>query len=830
MRILFFAAFMVLLTGSCNRKSTDLNENFDKINDRVWVGKDFWAVPLEDWQVSGGRLEGTGDIRSRVHILTRTLNGENGDLFVSARMGLIDGRTGINASGFEIGIVDDEDSDIRAACYFGRGVNAGISTEGFIYLGGMSMQLPENFDLTGFRLSVHGVGDESGYSLTLQAEDINRVSGQLNLDLNSAPKGHIALVKNHRWDDSHGGGSPFWFDDISIKGSQVHLSEDNSFGPVLWTMYTLSNNILKLTAQMPPLGLDDPDIVSLEIKKDGKWEEIVTERIDNSARTAVFRIEGWIPDSDVLYRVGYNPDGGRRSSSVHYYEGVVRKEPEDRPMVFGGLTCQMHYGFPYTPLVRNLESKDPDILYFSGDQLYEQNGGYPVKREPVDVSILNYLGKYYMFGWAFGDLMKDRPAIVTPDDHDVYHGNLWGEGGEPMEGTNTSTSIGYIQSPEFVNVVHRTQCGHLPDPYDPTPMKRNMSVWYTSLNYGGVSFAIISDRIFKSGPSNVSFWEGREDHLTGPLEDPRSIESAELSFIGQRQKQFLKHWVGDWNGVYMKVLLSQTTLGNLATHHGNYDGFLYGDLDSGGWPKMQRDSVIRLIRKGFVFHINGDQHLTSLVQYGVDDYRDAGWSFCTPAIAVGYQRWFLPDLMGFSVNGRPEHGLANTGNYEDAFGNLNYVYAVGNPPPSNLSVRRYDLADEKASGFGIVRFDPSDRSIKIESYRFRFNEDYPDGNQFPGFPVTISQFDNYGRGAVAYLPKIEISGPEDPVIRVINEITGELEYIVRISGNSFTPHVFSHDTFTIEAGYPETDRWVSYEGVTPLLHDDDTTITISLEI
>ena len=461
-------------------------------------------------------------------------------------------------------------------------------------------------------------------------------------------------------------------------------------------------------------------------------------------------------------------------------------------------------------------SINPDILYFSGDQIYEQNGGYPVKRSPVETSILNYLGKYYMFGWAFGDLMKNRPTIVTPDDHDVYHGNLWGEGGEELSGTNTSSSTGYMQSPEFVNVVHKTQCGHLPDPHDPSPMKRNISVWYTSLNYGGVSFAIISDRIFKSGPTNVAFWEGREDHLTKPLKDPSSIESTELSLLGSRQKKFLEAWIEDWKGVYMKVLLSQTPFANAATHHGGITNYLYGDLDSGGWPKMQRDSILRIIRKAFTLHINGDQHLTSLIQYGVENFRDAGWSFCTPAIAVGYQRWFLPDIMNVPYSNRPDHGYDNTGYYTDAFGNKNYVHAVGNPAQISLPVmasERYVLAHEKASGFGIIRFDPSERNIYLESYRFLFDKNNPKENQFPGFPLTINQFDNYGKKATAWLPDLKIINGKDPVVRIVNERTGELEYIVRIKGQSFSPKVFSNDLFTIEIGYPELDQWIKFEKI-----------------
>ena len=64
--------------------------------------------------------------------------------------------------------------------------------------------------------------------------------------------------------------------------------------------------------------------------------------------------------------------------------------------------------------MKNLKKLDPDLLYFSGDQIYEPNGGYRIIRQPADLSILNYLGKYYMFGWAFGDLMRTGRPFVHP--------------------------------------------------------------------------------------------------------------------------------------------------------------------------------------------------------------------------------------------------------------------------------------------------------------------------------------------------------------------------------------------------------------------------------
>jgi alkaline phosphatase D len=203
-------------------------------------------------------------------------------------------------------------------------------------------------------------------------------------------------------------------------------------------MHTLSNNrdqdghVLKMTAQMPPLGEADSQEVALEVQRGGQWQEIGREVIQPGGP------HRHVPDRPLvgirkMCLTGWSTKpNDRRTHCGTSGPGTVRRDPVDRPVSVAGLTCQMHYGFPYQPLVKNLKALDPDVLYFSGDQLYEQNGHYGVIREPADRAILNYLRKWYMFGWAFGDVMRDRPTIVLPDDHDVYHGNLWGEGGREM--------------------------------------------------------------------------------------------------------------------------------------------------------------------------------------------------------------------------------------------------------------------------------------------------------------------------------------------------------------------------------------------------------------
>ena len=66
-------------------------------------------------------------------------------------------------------------------------------------------------------------------------------------------------------------------------------------------------------------------------------------------------------------------------------------------------------------IVKNIKAQDPDLLFFSGDQSYDHRSHYAA---------------WLLFGRQFGEIIKDRPTIAIPDDHDVGQGNLWGEGGK----------------------------------------------------------------------------------------------------------------------------------------------------------------------------------------------------------------------------------------------------------------------------------------------------------------------------------------------------------------------------------------------------------------
>jgi alkaline phosphatase D len=821
---------LFVAVSSCAKKN-QFTSDFGNTNDRIWIGKDFWSVPIEDWKIEGGKLHGRGNIsQARVNLLTNVISPGAGTFEIQLEANITPEGDALGSAGLLVGVHDEENSDIRAASYFGKGIPAGVSTEGFAFLSDKRTELPENFDFSGFTVTVNGNNDR----LSLKVRDKNDINSEELISNVENIHGLIAIAYNIMpGENNKTGNTTFSFDKLQVSGSKILNTPDNAFGPVLWTMHTLNRNTLKLMALLPPLGKNDSEMVNLQLKQDGNWRTVATENIELNSHTAVFTLNNWDSTKDTEYRVEFIEKNKNGSETPEYYSGTVRKDPIDRPLKFGGLTCQFYSGFPYTPLIKNLEKLNPDMLYFSGDQIYEANGGYPIKREPEDLSILSYLGKYYMFGWAFGDLMRDRPTICTPDDHDVFHGNLWGKSGEAMPADSRIGTVGgYYQSAKMVNVVNRTQCGQLPDPYDPTPVKQGISVWYTSLNYGRISFAIISDRQFKSGPESVANWAGRNDHLTEMPKNPSILDNPALKMIGERQLLFLNEWIADWDNTDMKVLLSQTVFANAATHHGSkdgsFDGYLLGDLDSGGWPKSGRDKVIKIMRKGAAFHINGDQHLPTIIQYGLDEYRDAGFSFCTPSISNIYVRWFLPDEMGYPVIDRPEHKYPNTGKYADAFGNKNYVFAVGNPGDIiNDRSSRYNQSQLRVSGFGMITFDQRERSIVMDAWRFLADVENPNPmrDQFPGWPLKISQFDNFGLNAVNVLPRITVDKPNQ-LFQIRDEKSGETVQIFRMNGTEVQPKLHESGTFTLLIGEGEKTQKIS--GLTTQRNSNGQNVSVSL--
>jgi len=572
---------------------------------------------------------------------------------------------------------------------------------------------------------------------------------------------------------------------------------------ICFALYTVHNNTMKMTAQLYPLKEGEDRNVQLQIKKGRKFKQIAKAKVIEDGWTALFRVENWDTTKDIEYRLTHGKNA--------YYTGTIRKDPADKDTIvvaaFTGNSIYPGHGgdIPKTDIVENIKKLQPDLLFFSGDQVYDHNRHYAY---------------WLKFGRDFGEIIRNIPTVTIPDDHDVGHANLWGAGGKKSN-TRAGHDGGYAAPVEYVKMVERAQTSHLPDPYDPTPIQRGIGVYYTALTVGRVSFAIIEDRKFKSGPQGLVPRQGpRPDHIRNPNYDPKSVDVPGAKLLGERQLKFLRDWGADWRGSDMKCVLSQTVFCGGAHLHGSRKNRLHADLDSNGWPQTGRNKALREIRKAFAFMIAGDQHLGTIVHHGVDEWNDSGYSLCVPSIANLYLRWWAPLEQGKNRDeGMPEY----LGEFLDGFGNKITMLAVANPG----EMENHDKLTTRSAGFGVVKFNKKRREITVECWPRNIDIADPAARQYPHWPRTIKQQDNYGRKAVAYLPTIKVDGMKDPVVQVIDESDGEIVYTIRIKGTSLRPKVFEAGTYTIKVGEQDTGKIKTLNNVQLMTSDKSRTIKVS---
>lgn len=111
---------------------------------RPWIGPDFWANPLQDWQLHDGRIECivSGGDRS-VALLTQEILPTPGTLLIEVELGPLqpDLKMEEGWAGLRIGTRGNF-KDYRDDAIFGRGVNCGVSTDGRLFIADLSASAP----------------------------------------------------------------------------------------------------------------------------------------------------------------------------------------------------------------------------------------------------------------------------------------------------------------------------------------------------------------------------------------------------------------------------------------------------------------------------------------------------------------------------------------------------------------------------------------------------------------------------------------------------------------------------------------------------------------
>lgn len=740
---------------------------------RPWIGPEYWTNPLMNWRLSEGRIENThGGWVNEVHVLTHQLKPGNGDFAMSVRIGELEGSSGgaeeVGFVGFKFGAVghrNDYRSNVLHDLSNGFAkeltqeppIRAGIATDGRLLIGSNFSSdriRPQQLNDATLKLDVsyRGRTVKARLSVSYTGREIASFESTIERD---ALVGNVALAchglnlpRGYNRSAEDIGHPRFWFADWKVSGGKFRANSEQTFGPILWSQYTVQANTLKLMAFFTPMEEEASRQAELQVRAGSGWETIARSEIEPLSSAALFRVDNWDGAVDRDYRVSYSWDS-LQGPQLATWEGTVRKDPVDKEtIVMAGFSCSNSELFPNRFLTENVLQQDPDLLFFAGDQIYESNGGYWIVRADTRAEVpraaLNYLGKWWLSMIGFRDLLKDRSSVMTPDDHDVYSNDLWGKGGIPM--TRVRTFGGYGMHADWVKMVEFTQMGHRPDPPDATPVGQGIRYYTTSLDVGGVSFALINDRKFKSAPGDVvdamePLFAMRGERNLPQIDtineenfDTRQLDRRDLELLGKRQLDFLREWGKD--GKKLRAVLSQSPF--CQPHH-----LMLADMDSNGWPQSGRRRALEVIREANAIMVHGDLHFATLVQQGIDDWEDAGWTYTLTSVSTQTHRAWRPKVEGGNRQpGMPDH----TGRYLDGWGNKITVWAAANPysfliedPYQGDGERTLEYLRNSGQGYGIVRFHKADESVTFESWPVYGNFRSPDSHeQHPGFPKTVS--------------------------------------------------------------------------------------------
>jgi len=815
-----------------------------------WLGPEWWANRLQDWSRTGtdGQTIQCSPTRAflswRVaHDMVHPLNLSKGNLNVSVTVTLTPSApkkplTSDSLAGLLIGTgntLDDpmgrmmifdfqkpKKSKLAYAKVIGSGIAIGISGDSQLRIIDLDAgKVIAEAKVPGIKNQTLQVTSQSkGSKITLTA---TCGTAKTSATFPAARlKGGIALTSHSGTQAKEKSSLISTFSQYTPKSG---FDQDNqqAVGPIVAAQYTVDRGVLKLSAQCTPQPKDT--IATLSVYADGRWEYIAKATIHPIDQLALFRVEGWDSRKAVPYQVSI-PIAGSESPAT--FTGMIAAQPTSgkvRLALLGGIlhrpwgaatNWKQALDFPHHDIQKRVLADKPDTVFFYGDQIYEST---PSRVDRSDY-FNDYLYKWLFHCVSFRETLRNLPTVTVPDDHDVFQGNYWGEGGRKAPHNNWNYG-GYLHPAEFVAQVHRTQTSHLPDPVDPHCLQQNLPAYHCDWNWGGVSFAILGDRYFKSGPAGHGLPKSgtnRPDHYNNPDFDTANLDLPGLQLLGEPQEQFLEAWASDWSeNAQLKVLLSQSPFANLATHHAGT--YLIADLDSNGWPQSGRNRALKIMRSARATHIAGDQHLATLVQHGITKHGDACYSFAGPSVANAYARAYFPANKGNYYQSDPPHPKDYLGDRLDGFKNKVTFYAVANPdtrPNSPYRTPHRARTNMQVPGYGIIDFDTKAHTITFDC-KPRSAEVAKNlkGGSYPGWPLTIKASQNDGRKPVGELARVTTKGQQLPVVRVYNA-EGNLEWAQRMDAMNFTIPAYTPGAHRVEIGTGEEDsEWTEIENLTP---------------
>ncbi|MDD8020901.1 MAG: hypothetical protein PHU81_06935 [Acidobacteriota bacterium] len=846
---LFLLSWLAILCSFLPLAADDFKLDLSLEINRPWPGPDFFASNFEDWQVKTGRLQClTPALNRYVYFLTGEMEGLAGGFQASfkAKINSSVSRPRLkNYIGLRVGI-KGKDGDYRQSAVAGGGLDLGLTTDGLLFIGDLesvsSIETQEIIKaalMTGVEFKIRVEINDGGYQLELGLYELQNGKLLNKLEDNGPEsekvKGGLALVSSlpeMKINQSSLSVSEFW--QLELEGDLLETHPERQLGPLAFTLYSLNRSQLKLRAQAIPGSLPEESLVAFEVEDNGQWQRTASEKIQPENAGVLFSIKDWNSKQTVTYRLVILDKNGQETR-LPSFRGQISSEPDNPEEIrLAVLASGSEIDYPYSQVVASLKNLNPDVLFFGGNQVFGRPPAWWQEEVSPDRLKQEYLRQWILFGWAFADLLKDRPAIITPEARDYFQLKLWGNGGKTDAGEKASNFIlgqdegGFLLPAEFIRLVLVTQTSHLPDSPAPELTGIGLKPYYCQVNYGGLSLAVLDDRMFKTPPgSALPEAKIRNGWAENPAFDVlKEAEAKRADLHGKDQLDFLQGWAEDWSGqVEFKAALSQslwvcleTTPAGVAGDEalfksppplpGEYppDDQPTADFNSGGWPKNGRDEAIKILRKALAIHLAGGGGPAASLRYGLSRYDEASYAFVPkPLMAASKLRWF-PRKDKTATKTAP----VATGNLTDAFGNRFSVKAVANP-----SATADGGEGHEASGFGLVRF-KKDGTIIFENWSVTQGMSWPGSSLLSGWPISSSFLENEGRRPAAYLPSLRFKGLDHPVVQVVEERSQEVIYTLRIKENEFRPPVFRAGTYSVCCGEPGTDNWKEIKKLTSL--------------
>ena len=798
--------------------TTRFNDAWDQTCDQLWTGEHYWANTLSDWHVTTGRVQARNVSNNKplrtLHRIASVVSEAPADFSLQVDTGFLEITDGDAFHGLLIGAGARLDYRAASMIHSRSGQNGGLVVG--VDAGGRAFIKDNARDLANLDISGNGSIDANGVTLNLDATYQQTGDYQLSLTVTSVSGtvlstanamvpaarvlGNIALIAN-----AGSSNTIHWFNNFSGSGGKLREVPQREFGPILFSTYTVSDDVLTMNAQLPPVCANHLSAPELQIAQNGQWQTIAQAQVDPQSYTAKFQID-WDASQRAHYRIATRISqntNDSESSRDAYYRGTIQADPTDSDeLIIGvfngresfaandteGSVYQTNSGafswtherllLPHNTLLTNAANHHSHLLAFVGDQIDAWDPASTVETTDANALIEDYLWKWYQFGWSVRDMTRNTPAIVLPDNQDMYQENLWGESGRMAA---IDSDGGYVMPAELIQVVQNTQAGSLPPAYDPTPVEQGIGVYYTDMIVGGVGIAVLEDRKFKTSVSN----------------------SANPALLGQRQLSFLDDWARDWRGQTMKLVLSQTPLAEAFTHTNNLASGtpLY---NTNGAPVEQRNAAVAALRRAAAPHINGDTQLGISLQHGINTDSDAVHSFSAPPMTNNVIRAWDPET------DVPDSSLNHRGAWIDNYGNLINVLAAANPQSYLEPAVAKSTTD--GTGYGIVRVNKSTRQYTFEAWPALTDTTSANSVPHAEWPVTVDQADNDGRVIVDTLP-VRIAAVDNPVVTVVNEQTGQLVYARRFNTAEVSAPIYDGGaSYTLTLSDPESSYEETFTG------------------